>query len=209
MEQQKKNSEEKDVKIFHVENMLRNKYGLKPELSKFLSKFIIDFSENLYKNYDYEKVKHIRNAQSNLDMVVPLPKLQTKITFYIGLMDKDDFSYKFSKKDAVEKVIDVLGDCTIQEAIGVFTRNDGKKIQSDTLVVTKILKEYDANFIHYKAKEFKRIFNQASILTEESGRCLFEYNNESKEFEKEIEDIMQEYNWTWAVAKDALESGWK
>ena len=43
MEQQSKNLEERCVKIFYVENMLRNKYGLKSELSKFLSEFIINF----------------------------------------------------------------------------------------------------------------------------------------------------------------------
>ena len=43
MEQQSKNLEERGVKIFYVENMLRKKYGLKSELSKFLSEFIINF----------------------------------------------------------------------------------------------------------------------------------------------------------------------
>jgi hypothetical protein len=207
MEQQNKNTEEKGVKIFHIENMLRNKYGLKPELSKILSKFIIDFSENLYESYDYEKVKRIRNAQSNLGLAPISVSLQTKISFYVGLMDKDDFSYKFSKHDAIEKIVEVVGDCTIQDAVGVFTRPDGKKIQTDTLVVTKILEEYDGNYIHYKAKELKRIFNQSSILTEENGRCTIEYNDESEEFEKEIEDLMHTYEWTWAVAKSAYGSG--
>ena len=108
MEQQKnKNLEEKCVKLFHIENMLRNKYGLKPELSKILSKFIIDFSENLYESYDYEKVRRIRSAQSNLGLVEAPIEFQTKIVFYIGLLDKDDFSYKFSKHDAIEKVVEV------------------------------------------------------------------------------------------------------
>ena len=207
MEQQQKNHEEKSVKVFHVENMLRNKYGLKPQLSKILSTFIVEFSENLFESYDYEKAKHIRNAQSNLGMLGSTLNYNTKITFYIGLMDKDDFSYKFSKHDAIKKVIDVLGDCTIQEAIGSFTRKDGKSIQVDTLVTTKILEKYDGNYIHYKAKELKGIFNQSSILTEESNRCFFEYNDESVELEKEIETLMKEYDWTWAKAKNVYEIG--
>ena len=208
MEQQKnKNLEEKCVKLFHIENMLRNKYGLKPELSKILSKFIIDFSENLYESYDYEKVRRIRSAQSNLGLVETSINFQTKIIFYIGLLDKDDFSYKFSKYDAIEKVVEVLGDCTIQEAIGSFTRKDGKRIQTDTLIATKILEKYDGNYIHYKAKELKQIFNQSSILTEETGRCQFEYNDENENLEKEIENLMQDYEWTWAQAKDFYELG--
>lgn len=187
--------------------MLRNKYGLKSDLSKLLSNFIIDFFENLYDGYDYEKTKHIRNAQSNLGFCQSTSSTWNKITFYIGLMDKDDFSYKFSKHSAIKKVADVLGDCTIQDGIGIFTRKDGQKMQIETLVVTKFLEKYDGNFIYYKAKELKEIFNQTSILTEETGRSLIEFNDESKEMEKEIEGLMQEYEWTWAVARDAFESG--
>lgn len=206
MEQQNK-QEEKNVKIFHVENILRNRYGLKQQLASVLSSFIVDFSENIFENYDYEKVKHIRNAQSSIGMVAPPLDLQTKIVFYVGLMNKDDFSYKFSKQDAIAKIVAILGDCTIQEAIGIFTRNDGKKIQTDTLIATKFINEYDGNFVHYKAKELKKIFNQSSILTEEFGHCSVKYNDESKELEKKIEDLMQEYEWTWSMAKDAYESG--
>ncbi len=206
MEQQN-NYDEKGVKIFYVKNMLRNRYGFKPSLAEFLSKFTVDFFEHLYDGYDYEKVKHIRNAQSNLGLYQPTSLMENKITFYIGLMDKDDFSYKFSKHSAIKKVTDVLGDCTIQDAIGTFTRKDGQKVQTETLVVTKFLEKYDGNFIHYKAKELKEIFNQLSILTEETGRSLIEFNDESKEMEREIEELMQEYEWTWAVAKDAYESG--
>ena len=32
--------------------------------------------------------------------------------------------------------------------------------------------------------------------------------NNSENLEKEIEALMQEYDWTWRVAKDALENGW-
>jgi hypothetical protein len=208
MEQQSKNLEERGVKIFYVENMLRNKYGLKSELSKFLSEFIINFSENLYENYDYEKVKHIRNAQSNFGMLGPRDKMQEKIIFYVGLMDKDDFSYKFSKQEAIEKIVEIIGDCTIQETFGTFTRNDGKIVQIETLVVTKYLEKNDPNYVHFKTKELKHTLNQSSILTEQGYNFSLDFNNESENLEKEIEYLMQEYDWTWRVAKDALENGW-
>lgn len=208
MEQQCKNAEEKGVKIFYVENMLRNKYGLKSELSKFLSKFIIDFSENLYENYDYEKVKHIRKAPSNFGILGARDKMQEKIIFYIGLMDKEDFSYKFSKQEAIEKVVEIIGDCTIQETFGTFTRNDGEIIHIETLVATKYLEKSDPNYVHFKTKELKQIFNQSSILTEQSYNFSLNFNDESENLAKEIEALMQKYEWTWRVAKDALENGW-
>ena len=208
MEQQCKNTEEKGVKIFHVGNMLRNKYGLKSELSKFLSEFIINFSENLYENYDYEKVKRIRNAQSNFGMLGSRYKTQDKIIFYIGLMDKDDFSYKFSKQEAIEKIVGAIGDCTIQEALGTFTRNNGKIVQTETLVATKYLEKNDPNYVHFKTKELKQIFNQSSILAEQSYNFSLNFNDESENLAKEIEALMQEYDWTWPVAKNAVENGW-
>lgn len=44
-------------------------------------------------------------------------------------------------------------------------------------------------------------------MTEENSRCIFEYNDENQEMEKEVEELMKEYEWTWAKAKDAYESG--
>lgn len=206
MEQQT-NWEEKSVKLFHVENMLRNKYGLNNKLSKIVSKLFIEFSEDVYESYDFKKVKMLKNAQSNLNFGIPKINVETKITFYIGLMDKDDFSYKYSKSEAITKVIDVLGNCTIQEAVGSFTRNDGTQVQVDTLIAIQYLKECDGNYIHYKAKKLKETFNQSSILTEENGHCLIEYNDETKEYEEEIEGLMKEYDWNWKIAIDAIKTG--
>lgn len=204
---QQTNWEEKSVKLFHVENMLRNKYGLNNNLSKIVSKLFVDFSEDVYESYDFKKIKMLKNAQSNLNFRIPKINVETKITFYIGLMDKDDLSYKYSKAEAITKVIDVLGNCTIQKAVGFFTRNDGKQVQVDTLIAIQYLKEYDGNYIHYKAKELKKIFNQSSILTEENGQCLVEYNDETKEYEEEIEGLMKEYDWNWKIATSAAKTG--
>ena len=199
--------EEKNVKIFYLENMLHNKYGFNQKLSSFLSKFIVDFSENLFNDYDYEKVKHIRNAQSNIGIVAPIKNSQTKITFYIGLMDKDTFTYKFSKDEAISKIVEIIGDCTIQEAIGFYTRSDGKKIKIETLVAIVFRKEYKKNFSYSKAKILKEIFNQSSIITEESENIKIKFNDESKEFEKIIEDLMDEYDLNREEAIQAYNMG--
>lgn len=82
-------------------------------------------------------------------MCIPSDKNITKVVFYIGLMDKDDFSYKYSKQEAIKKIVEVLENCTIQEAQGSYKRNE-KNLLIDTLVVTKFLKEIDSNYIHYK-----------------------------------------------------------
>lgn len=36
-------------------------------------------------------------------MCIPSGKNITKVVFYIGLMDKDNFSYKYSKQEAIKK----------------------------------------------------------------------------------------------------------
>jgi hypothetical protein len=42
----------------------------------------------------------------------------------------------------------------------------------------------------------------------ESYNFSLDFNVESENLEKEIEYLMQEYDWTWPVAKNAVENGW-
>lgn len=81
-----------------------------------LSNLLITFNEKFFDDFNYEKMKHIRNSQSNLSMCIPSGKNITKVVFYIGLMDKDNFSYKYSKQEAIKKIVKVLENCTIQDA---------------------------------------------------------------------------------------------
>lgn len=198
--------EEKELKKFYAENIFRNKYGLKSDLSTLLSNLLITFNEKFFDNFDYEKIKHIRNAQSNLSMCIPSGKNITKVVFYIGLMDKDDFSYKYSKQEAIEKIVKVLENCTIKDAQGSYKRNE-KNLLIDTLVVTKFLKEIDSNYIHYKVEELKSIFNQDSIITEISTDNTVSYNDNTKETVEYVENIMEEYNFDWETAYQAYKSG--
>lgn len=198
--------EEKELKNFYVENIFRNKYGLKSDLSTLLSNLLITFNEKFFDDFDYGKMKHIRNAQSNLSMCIPSGKNITKVVFYIGLMDKDDFLYKYSKQEAIEKVVKVLENSTIQDARGSYKRNE-KNLLIDTLVVTKFLKEIDNNYIHYKVEELKSIFKQESIITEISTDNTISYNDETKEAIEYVENIMKEYNFDWETAYQAYKNG--
>lgn len=113
MEQQ----EEKSLKNYYAKCVLRNKFGLSGDLAEIVSKFMLNFYDKFFENFDPEKAKHYRNAASNM-MMNPRPNYTSKIEFYIGLMDKDTKSYHYTKEEAKQKVFEVLGDCTITEATG-------------------------------------------------------------------------------------------
>lgn len=205
MEQQNY-SEEKELKKFYAENLFRNKYGFKLEFSALLSNLLINFNEKFFEEFDLEKMKHIRNAQSNICNITSGYDYDIKVTFYIGLMDKDDLSYKFSKQDAVRKVIEVLDNCTITESQGSYKKNN-QTLLIDTLVVTKFFKKFDSNYIHEKVEVLKSIFNQDSIITEISKNNTISFNNESQETIEYIENLMKEYNFNWDTAYKAYKSG--
>lgn len=205
MEQQNY-SEEKELKKFYAENLFRNKYGFKLEFSALLSNLLINFNEKFFEEFDLEKMKHIRNAQSNICNITSGCDYDIKVTFYIGLMDKDDLSYKFSKQDAVRKVIEVLDNCTITESQGSYKKNN-QTLLIDTLVVTKFFKKFDSNYIHEKVEVLKSIFNQDSIITEISKNNTISFNNESQETIEYIENLMKEYNFNWDTAYKAYKSG--
>ena len=62
----------------------------------------------------------------------------TKYTLYIGLNDKDSKVQEISTIDAYKMVGALVGDCTIQEARGLYTHQDGTQVLETTLVVQVI-----------------------------------------------------------------------
>lgn len=62
----------------------------------------------------------------------------TKYTLYIGLNDKDSKVQEISTLDAYKMVGALVGDCTIQEARGLYTHRDGTQVLETTLVVQVI-----------------------------------------------------------------------
>lgn len=201
MEQQ----EEKSLKNYYAKCVLRNKFGLSSDLADVVSKFMLNFYDNFFENFDPEKAKHYRNAASN--MMNPRPNYTSKIEFYIGLMDKYTRSYHYTKEQAKQKVFEVLGDCTITETIGCYTNDKGERIVMDTLVATKILEQVPKDFQHYTSYKLKEIFNQSSILNVRNA-CEIRYNNESEEDIKDIQWRMDEFDLSWEEAEQAINAGW-
>ena len=199
MEQQS-NYEMKMLKTFFVERGLENVYGLKKELAVPLSKLLIGIYDTLMKNFDYKKVKQLHYSFEH-----PLHHRDTrthKIVFTIGLMNSKTMSYP-QKEYAINKVIEILGDCTITDCIGSF-----KGTQMRTFQVTKFIQgEIPRNFVHDKAKELKMTFFQESIITEIYDSYRIDFNDYSKEYEKEIQALMHEYDFSWDEAVSAYESG--
>ena len=202
MEQQ----EEKSLKNYYANCVLRNQFGLSNELAEVVSKFMLNFYDKFFEDFDSEKVKHYRNAASNM-MANPRPNYASKIEFYIGLMDKDTKSYHYTKEQAKQKVFEVLGDCTITEATGCYTNENGKQIIMDTLVATKILEQEPKDFQHDTSYKLKEIFNQASILNVVNN-CEIRYNNESSETIRYIQRTMEDYGLCWEDAEQAMNAGW-
>ena len=62
----------------------------------------------------------------------------TKYTLYIGLNDKNSKVQEISTVDAYKIVGALVGDCTIQEARGLYTHQDGTQVLETTLVVQVI-----------------------------------------------------------------------
>jgi len=117
-------------------------------------------------------------------------------------MHKKTMSYP-QKEYAINRVIEELGDCTIVDCIGSF-----KGTQMRTFQVTKFIEgEIPRNFVHDKAKELKRIFFQESVITEVYDSYQIDFNEYSKEYEKEIENLMSEYDFSWNEAVLAYKSG--
>ncbi len=202
MEQQ----EEKSLRNYYVNCVLRNKFGLSNNLAEIVSDFMLNFYDKFFENFDPEKAKRYRNAASNM-MMAPRPNYTSKIEFYIGLMDKDTKSYHYSKEQAKQKVFDVLGNCTIVEATGSYTNDAGERLIMDTLVATKTLEQVPKDYQHDMSYKLKEIFNQSSILNVRNT-CEVRYNNESPETVRYIQMTMDEYGLGWEDAEEAMNAGW-
>lgn len=201
MEQQ----EEKSLKNYYANCVLKNKFGLSRDLAEIVSKFMLNFYDKFFEDFDPEKAKHYRNAASN--MMSPRPNYTSKIEFYIGLMDKDTRSYHYTKEQAKQKVFDVLGNCTIIEATGCYTNDKGERMIMDTLVATKILEQVPKDFQHDASYKLKEIFNQSSILNVRNT-CEIRYNNEFPETVRYIQMTMNDYDLSWEEAEQAMNAGW-
>lgn len=84
-----------------------------------------------------------------------------KYTLYVGLYDKDTKT-KLVADDAARDIINnIVGDCTISDAYGYYTHDNGERVKEDTLRVELLFKKEDD--VRLYCKEIKERLNQESI----------------------------------------------
>lgn len=84
-----------------------------------------------------------------------------KHTLLIGLNDKDTKKQIISLRKAKQIVMDICGDCTVSDAIGKYTHDDGTEIKEKSLRVEMLFKA--DNEVISIAKHLKKELNQESI----------------------------------------------
>ena len=82
-----------------------------------------------------------------------------QVDLYIGLLDPDDFLQHFTIKEAVDKISNLIGDCTIIPCIGSCTHISGIRINLNTLKIVKFIYYHHWKFID-KVKILIKIFYQ-------------------------------------------------
>lgn len=86
----------------------------------------------------------------------------TKFTLYIGLNDKDSKMQEVTTTDAYKLVGALVGDCTIQEARGLYTHQDGTQVLETTLIV-QIIDFSGALDVAPLVEAIKKALNQESV----------------------------------------------
>lgn len=87
----------------------------------------------------------------------------TMYTLYVGLNDKDAKKAKYTWKQAITILSDVMPDCTMIPAIGKYTHDDGVTIVTEKTIKIELI-DFNGDFqIEKKVAELKKLFNQESI----------------------------------------------
>lgn len=86
----------------------------------------------------------------------------TKYTLYIGLNDKDSKLQEINTVDAYKLVGSLVGDCTIQEARGLYTHQDGTQVLETTLIV-QVIDFSGALDVSPLVETIKTALNQESV----------------------------------------------
>ena len=82
-------------------------------------------------------------------------------TLIVGLNDKDTKKQVCNRHTAKKVIMNIVGDCTISDAIGHYTHEDGSQVNEKSLKVELLFKA-DNQVIDY-AKRIKKEFNQESV----------------------------------------------
>ena len=84
-----------------------------------------------------------------------------KYTMLVGLNDKDTKKRIVNRNKAKEVIMGIVGDCTISDATGFYTHEDGTKVTEKALRVEMLFKA-DNEVISY-CHAIKKALNQESI----------------------------------------------
>lgn len=93
-----------------------------------------------------------------------------RITFYIGLQDKDTKTELIKYDEACKIIVNRLGASTIQKAQGCYQYDDGSLCFENTLIVT-VIASYSDSAIEILANRLKLDFNQECIGLEIVNDC--------------------------------------
>lgn len=93
-----------------------------------------------------------------------------KITFYIGLQDKDTKTELIKYNEACKIIANRLDAFTIQKAQGCYQYDDGSLCLEKTLIVT-VFENYSDAYIKVLVNNFKLDFNQECIGLEIIDNC--------------------------------------
>ena len=93
-----------------------------------------------------------------------------RITFYIGLQDKDTKTELIKYDEACKIIANRLEAFTIQKAQGYYQYYDGSLCNENTLIVT-VFENYSNNYIKVLVNNFKIDFNQECIGVEIVNDC--------------------------------------
>ena len=93
-----------------------------------------------------------------------------KITYYIGMNDKDILQQKFAKSDFINEFDEVFKDYTVFEAKGRFTNRLGELTIERSLIVTTFIDECTEaalrEHLQHNCSILKEKLNKESILVE-------------------------------------------
>lgn len=99
-----------------------------------------------------------------------------KVTFYIGLNDKDSKIQEIDTQNArntIENIfIENCDGCTIYTAKGIYTHENGVKVVENTICVDVF--DMDDKDVFYIAEYLKKAINQESIAVNvQEINCMF------------------------------------
>ena len=97
-----------------------------------------------------------------------------KITFYIGLQDKNTKTELIKYEEARKIIANRLELFTIQKAQGGYKYDDNSLCLENTIIVT-VFEGYSDNYIKVLANNFKIDFNQECIGVEIVNNCSINF----------------------------------